>query len=111
MFAEVIMINWLIISYSVPAVRRTAMPEYAILASHRNTPLHHVTLTSAFLLSAVKLLSTSITYTEVLYMCLLCWDCWTAPCMPGRFYTEPQEQRLFVWKEVAGIRKNRANRV
>jgi hypothetical protein len=38
-------------------------------------------------------------------------DCWTAPCMSGRFYTEPQEQRLFVWKEVTGIRENRANRV
>ena len=38
-------------------------------------------------------------------------DCWTAPCMSGRFYTELQEQRLFVWKEVTGIRENRANRV
>jgi hypothetical protein len=38
-------------------------------------------------------------------------DCWTAPCMSGRFYTEPQEQRLFVWKEVTGIRENKANRV
>jgi hypothetical protein len=38
-------------------------------------------------------------------------DCWTAPCMSGRFYTEPQEQRLFVWKEVTGIREDRANRV
>jgi hypothetical protein len=38
-------------------------------------------------------------------------DCWTAPCMSGRFYTEPQEQRLFVWKEVTGIRENRAFRV
>jgi hypothetical protein len=38
-------------------------------------------------------------------------DCWTAPCMSGRFYTEPQEQRFFVWKEVTGVRDNRANRV
>jgi len=38
-------------------------------------------------------------------------DCWTAPCMSGRFYTEPQEQRPFVLKEVTGIGENRANRV
>ena len=38
-------------------------------------------------------------------------DCWMAPCMSGRFYTEPQEQRLFVWKEVARIRENKANPV
>jgi hypothetical protein len=32
-------------------------------------------------------------------------DCWTAPCMSGRFYTEPQEQSFFVWKEITGIRR------
>jgi hypothetical protein len=49
---------------------------------------------------------------EVKLLCFLpVLDCWTVPCMPGRFYTEPQEQGLFVWKEVTGIRENRANRV
>jgi hypothetical protein len=51
-----------------------------------------------------------------LYWLTLMWElslleCWTAPCMSRRFYTEPQEQSFFVWKEITGIREIRANRV
>jgi hypothetical protein len=39
------------------------------------------------------------------YINVIVLECWTAPCMSGRFYIEPQEQRLFVCKEVTGIRR------